>query len=215
MKVKIGGYPDTWLRCRIHDRYMNKKYGYDWTKNNTKFEDFLERVEDTVQVIYNATINPLIKSRQRKIIVRIDLYDTWNMDNTLAHIILPMLKQIKKNKQGTPMTDDKDVPAHLRSTAAAPKENEWDTDSNLEPRWDWILDEMIYAFECEIDDDWEDQFHTGETDIQWKKLENGYSEMVHGPNHTHVFDRKSHDKAWKRRNNGLRLFGKYYHSLWE
>lgn len=215
MKVKIGRYPNTWWRCRIHDRYMDKKYSYNWVENKTWFEDFLERVEDTVQVIYNATINPLIKNRERKINVRIDSYDTWNMDNTLAHIILPMLKQIKKNKQGFPFTDDKDVPSHLRSTAAAPKENEWDTDSNHEARWEWILDEMIYAFECEVDDDWEDQFHTGNIDMQWKKLENGLSEMYHGPSHTHVFDKKSHDKAWKRRNNGLRLFGRYYHCLWQ
>lgn len=215
MKVKIGNYPNTWWVSRVHIEYMDKKYKYDWTESTTNFEKFLERLENALQVVYNNTINPLIKNRQRKISVRIDRYDTWNMDNTLAHIILPMLYQLKRNKQGTPFTDDKDVPANLRSTAAAPKVNDWDTDSNLEARWEWILDEMIYAFECELDDDWEDQFHTGNHDIQWKKLENGYNEMVRGPNDTHVFDRKAHDKAWKRRNNGLRLFGKYYHSLWQ
>jgi hypothetical protein len=31
-------------------------------------------------------------SDERKIDVRIDKYDTWNMDSTLAYIILPMLK---------------------------------------------------------------------------------------------------------------------------
>ena len=34
--------------------------------------------------------------KQRKIKVRIDPYDTWSMDDTLAHIILPMLKQLQQ-----------------------------------------------------------------------------------------------------------------------
>ena len=46
----------------------------------------------------------------RKIKVRIDHYDTWSMDNTLAHIILPMLKQLRDTKHGSQLVDDEDVP---------------------------------------------------------------------------------------------------------
>lgn len=215
MKVNIGGYPDTWWRCRIHTNYMDKKYGFDWSENKTKFESFLEQLEDTIQVLYNSTINQIVKHRKRKISVRIDPSDTWCMDNTLAHIILPMLKQLQETKHGAPYVDDEDVPENLRSTAAEPKENEWDTDSNHFKRWDWVMGEMIHAFECELDDDWEDKFHQGEFDMKWKKTVNGFSEMYYGPNHTHVFDKEGYDKAWARRNNGLRLFGKYYHALWD
>jgi glutamate-1-semialdehyde aminotransferase len=61
-----------------------------------------------------------------------------------------MLKQLKENKHGAPFTDDEDVPEHLRSTTAEPKENEWDTDSNHFLRWDWIMDEMITGFKTDF-----------------------------------------------------------------
>ena len=95
----------------------------------------------------------------RKVSIRIDPYDTWSMDHTLALIIHPMLIQLKETKHGSPWVDDEDVPEHLRSTAAEPKENEWDTDSNLFDRWDWILGEMIWAFERIIKDDGDTYFY--------------------------------------------------------
>ena len=101
--------------------------------------------------------------RQRKIQVRIDKYDTWNMDHTLGDIILPMLKQLKENQHGAPFVDDEDVPKELRSIYALPREA-WDTDGNHFKRWEWVLDEMIFAFEHKIDDSWEDEFRSGEID---------------------------------------------------
>lgn len=214
MKIYIGGYPDTWWRCRIHSHYMDKKYDYKWEESNTSFEKFLEKLEDWIQVVYNNTINKIVKNRKRKIKIKLRREDTWCMDNTLAHIIVPMLKQLKVTKQGAPFVDDADVPKHLRSTAAEPKVNEWDTDSNHFKRWDWVLDEMIHAFECELDDDWENQFHSGEIDFLFEKKEGGFNAMVRGPKHTHKYDRKAAKKAWARRNNGRKLFAKYYHNLW-
>jgi len=217
MKVYIGPYPTDWLRCRIHDRYMNKKYGIvDWPEEQTKFENVLERIEDTIQSFYNNTINKLLRHRKRKIKVRIDRSDTWSMDNTLAHIILPMLKQLQKTKHGAPLVDDEDVPEYLRSTAAPPKENEWDTDDNHFKRWEWVLDEMMHAFECELDDDWDSQFHSGNFDMKFVKEEDSkLSRLEKGPNDTHVFDHEAYKIAWDRRANSLKLFGKYYHNLWD
>ena len=85
--------------------------------------------------------------RKRKIQVRIDKYDTWNMESTLSYIIIPMLKQLKETKHGSPSVDDTDVPKGLRSTLVSEKENEWDIDDNWHDRWNWVLDEMIWAFE--------------------------------------------------------------------
>lgn len=216
MKIYMGPYPDNWWRSSIHHDYMNRKYNYDWSDNKTKFENFLERVEDTLQVIYNATINKLICKRKRKIKVHIDGYDLWGMDNTLAHIIHPMLVKMRDQKQGTPFTDDEDVPEHIRSTAAKPKENDWDTDEFLEARWEYILGEMIHAFECELNDDWEDQFYSGKADYRFEKNnpDDKFLEMKTGPDHTFEVNRDGMKKAWERRQEGLRLFGKYYHSLW-
>ena len=163
----------------------------------------------------------IAQRRQRRIQVRIDPWDTWGMDHTLGYIILPMLKQLQATKHGAPYVDNEDVPEHLRSTAApAPTQEEQDcgaVDANHFARWDWVLDEMIFAFECQTGKyaDWEDQFHSGQSDFQWKQLDNGMSEMLHGPGHTHQWDQEGHRQWADRMQNGYRLFGKYYQSLWD
>ena len=157
-----------------------------------------------------------IHSRQQRTVkVKIDPWDTWNMDHTLALIVLPMLKQLKEKQHGAGHVDDKDVPKELRSTAAEPKENEWDTDSNHFARWEWVMDEMIFAFDSKVDNSWEDQFQSGEHDIRWKKLENGHSEMIKGPKDTFDIDMKGRMIYEKRIQNGFALFGKYYQNLWD
>lgn len=219
MKVYIGPYRSDFLRISIHYGYMNWKYGRDWQDSTTKFEMFLEKTEDKLQWLANKTINKLLKRRKRKISVRIDPTDTWSMDTTLAYVILPMLKQIASTKHGAPDIADEDVPDELKSTVAEPKENEWDIDSNHFKRWDWVLGEMIYAFECEVDPNWDEQYHTGKHDLiaETEIDEDGKKifAMRRGPNHTHVFDMETYKKDWARRANGTRLFGKYYNSLWD
>jgi len=125
---------------------------------------------------------------ERTVEIRIDEWDTWSMDHTLALIILPMLKQLKETTNGAPYVDDEDVPENLRSTSAPPTENEWDTDDYHFDRWDWVLDEMIYAFEHIINDDWERFI---------------------------IEDKKQFEVMNNRLQNGLNLFAKYYRGLWD
>ena len=130
--------------------------------------------------------------------VHIDRWDTWNMDNTLAHIILPMLKQLKETRYGSPTIDDEDVP-HLPKQLWA--SNEWaqidmfasETQDELfwaqyEDRWNWVLGEMIYAFDCKAN-----------KDAVYMRFE----------------DRDEMRKEQDRIANGFRLFGKYYEGLWD
>lgn len=226
MYVKIGKYPTTRINCYILDNHMDKKYGYDWPSKDkyTKQEKFLERLSDFVQAVYDVTVNKFVKHRERKIVVRIDKFDTWNMDNTLAHIVLPMLKQIKATKHGAPYVDDEDVPAELKSTAAEPKKNDWDTDSNHFKRWDYVLDEMIFAFEAQFNN-WEDTFRSGKMDrifIPIDKDGNVVSkdkaEMYRwekGPQDTFELDLNGRKIYAERIAKGYALFGKYYQSLWD
>ncbi len=148
-----------------------------------------------------------------KVSVHIDDFDTWSMDHTLAYIIEPMLKQLKLTKQGAPDVDNKDVPKELRSDAI-----EGDVSVTHFKKWDWVLDEMIFAFESKHNE-WEEQFCSGEHDTQWiehteGKLK-GHSEMVKGPNDTFEIDWKGRTAYQKRISNGFRLFGKYYENLWD
>jgi hypothetical protein len=150
----------------------------------------------------------------RKIEVHIDDYDVWGMDTTLSHIIVPMLFRLKENKHGAPYVDDEDVPDNLKSTSAPPKENEWDTDANHFDRWDWVLDEMIWAFE-QNKSDWEQQFYSGKHDYDWKDVGNEMFEMVKGSKDTFTVDHEGMKKHHDRMKNGYRLFGKYYENLWD
>jgi hypothetical protein len=219
MKVYLGPHLDIW-RCRILNYYMEKKYEYDWPDVDdwSIYERALEKLEDGIQFVFDYTINQYIKRKKRKEKVRIDNYDIWGMDHTLALIILPMLKLLKEKKHGSPWVDDKDVPKELRSTNAPAVKDEYEWDDNNPKRWEWVLDEMIYTFECAANEEWDDQFYSGESDLKTVPVEYGgkkFFKFERGPNDTFKVDRKGMEKAWKRRREGLRLFAKYYHNLWD
>ena len=159
--------------------------------------------------------------RTRQIYVRIDPHDTWSMDSTLSHIIAPMLQQLQATKHGAPFTDDADVPEHLRSTAAPPKENDWDTDANHFLRWEYVLGEMIFAFTAKRDGTWEDKYSSGVHDLttqpcSWdERGEPTMYQMVKGPKDTYECDYEGMKVEQARITNGFRLFGKYYENLWD
>jgi hypothetical protein len=152
------------------------------------------------------------KKTQKKSI-QIDPWDTWNMAHTLADIICPMLKQLKKTQMGAPYTEDEDVPEHLRSTAAKPKKNEWDTDEFHFKRWNWILGEMIWAFN-ELAKDRDPDFCIVKPKFEWRKVEGkDWTEMV--TIREGVYDIEKQKAYHERKKNAFRLFGKYFENLWD
>ena len=92
-------------------------------------------------------------------------------------------------------------------------------------RWDWAMGEMIFAFECKVDDSWEDAFRSGEHDLLWipvdkdgnqvPKGEHKHYQMTHGPKDTYQCDYEGMKIVETRIQNGFRLFGKYYQGLWD
>jgi len=240
MKVYIGGYRDHWISPYTMLDYMF--FWTDWSKCSRKkgiptleeattkyveHPEWVERWSDRLVPISKAI--QWVRDRVHPSInyVKIDRYDTWSMDHTLSPIILPMLKQLKATKHGSPGVDDEDVPEGLglRSTEAGPKENEWDTDEHWFKRWDWVMDEMIFAFECKVDASWEDEFRSGDIDTIWvpvdvhgnevPKGEHRYYQMKDGPKNTYKCDYEGMKKVEERIQNGFRLFGKYYQALWD
>ena len=171
----------------------------------------------TRRFYHNWTYDWFGYSPKQRTSIKIHNYDTWSMDHTLAPIILPMLKQLKETKHGAPNVDMEDVPRELRATKKqldAYGKN-CDVDPKFFDRWDWVLDEMIFAFDSKVNEGWEEQFETGENDIQWKTLEGGMSEMVRGPNDTKVYDWEGRKAYQARISNGFKLFGKYFENLWD
>jgi len=187
--------------------------------------EWVDRWADRLMPISTAIQWILDRVHPKVDIVKIHKFDTWSMDSTLAPIILPMLRQLQATKHGSPNVDDGDVPEHLRSTAAPPKENEWDIDSNHHARWDWVLGEMIFAFEMKSRNDWESEFHSGEIDMKWipvdkdnnpvDKKDARWYRMDRGPADTHVYDAEGAQRVQARIRNGFRLFGRYYEALWD
>jgi hypothetical protein len=219
MKVYISKYRDHWLSpytiCEKICWWREIDYDEPWVQRAVKI---LGPVMDVYKKFLDF-VHPPINY------IKIDPYDTWNMDSTLSPIILPMLRQLRKDKHGAPYVDDADVPANLRSTTPAAKKakkEQGDTDGNHFHRWDWILDEMIWAFEELVDDTWEEQYFSGTSDYTWipsKELDaKGRPltyEMKKGPKDTRKYDKKGWTKHSARIDNGVRLFGKYYRALWD
>jgi len=216
MKIKIGDYPYR-LTCNIHRNYMTNKYGYvDWPTEYSQFETALEWVDDRVQSFYNIFNWLWFDRRKQKVSVRIDPWDTWSMDHTLAHIVVPMLVQLKETKHGAPYVDPEDVPAELQPKKLTKKQKDnGETDSTHFERWDWVLDEMIFAFDSKQHDNWEEQFYSGEHDVYFEDTGNGFSEMKRGPKDTFKVDWEGRKAYQERMSNGFRLFGKYYEALWD
>lgn len=135
---------------------------------------------------------------KQKIKVRIDPWDTWSMDFTLGYIILPMLKQLQATKHGSPMVDDEDVPHLPKKLFASNESMQYDLFASeeqdelswaqYEERWQWVLAEMIYAFDCKVNKE--------EVYMRYKDIKDIKQEQ-------------------KRISNGFRLFGKYYEGLWD
>ena len=159
------------------------------------------------------------KGGERKYKVKISNHDVFSADVTLAIVILPVLKKLKKAKAGAPLVDNVDVPENLWRSDEA---EDWETDDNWQARWDYVLNAMIWSFEQihPKGGDWKDQFYTGEADFDFVECEeldeNGTRlyEMKHGPNHTLEFDAEGHAAYSQRIDTGLLLFGKYFRALW-
>jgi hypothetical protein len=209
MKVYLSNYRNHWL-----SPYTILKAICFWEKDEDRIYNLNEEV-DNPYVKWVNFLNPICGAWQKFLdfihprfnYVKIDRWDTWSMDHTLAHIIHPMLVQLNKTKHGAPYTDDEDVPEYLRSHMAQPKENEWDTDSLHFMRWDWILDEMIWAFAQELKEDEEDQFF----DYSKSNGKSPWDKDYIGPE----LDSEGLKKHQERKANGFRLFGRYYQNLWD
>ena len=231
MKIYKSTYRSHWLSpyTILEKVFFWREIGYD--------EPLIEKLSNALNPFCVAWQKFLDFLHPRINYVKIDRWDTWSMDYTLADIILPMLKQLRDTKHGSPYVNLEDVPEHMQTTTT----EDWDSQStfdfynqnpaleephlgnyhNIHDRWNYVLDEMIFAFEHLVDETWEEAFHSGELDIkhmpcEW--YEDGrpkFYETEYGPNHTYKLDYDGLRKVYDRMDNGFKLFGKYYRGLWD
>jgi len=216
MKVKIGKYVN----------WIGPYQLVGWLEKFGVSEDRCDAIGKWLSETWvNDVCNWIHDKRDRKVKVKIDYWDVWSMDETLAHIILPMLRMIREDKHGAPHVDQDDVPEELRATQEELDQINQDgsVDDKFFQRWEWIVDEMIFAFESKHIP-WESEYMSGNADyidvpvdkdlnpVDRDKAE--YFEMQEGPKHTFKVDTAGMMKHQERISNGFRLFGKYYESLW-
>lgn len=209
MKIKIGEFKNWWIGpYQIADSL--KLIGVNDRKcgeigdmlNATWLRGFCEWVYER---------NPFAK---RTVKIQIDEWDTWNCDNTLALIIAPLLKQLLETSTSSSFIDDEDVPLHLRSTEVPPVEK-YEVDENHHKRYKWALEEMLWAFD-ELNNSSESKFFIRNKTVDKKDSETAEELdpfFVEMKNFT--YDKTGHDLHEARIDNGVRLFGKYFRTLWE
>lgn len=253
MKIYFSKYRDHWYSPYTMLEHIF--FWTDWSKcsrnwtladslEDTKREkstyverpEWCEKVANYLTPISRGIQWVLDKVHPRIEYVKIDRWDTWNMDRTLAPIILPMLKQLQATKHGSQTVDLEDVPEELRHTnnknyGAQQSFDFYDESGRdlgyegVHARWDWVLGEMIFAFEHLVDESWQDAYRSGEHDLVWipvdkdgnvvPKGEHKYYQMGNGPKDTYKCDYDGIRKVEERMQNGFRLFGKYYRGLWD
>ena len=223
MKVKIGPYLTWYGAYQIADIlfFWIKRHGimndddaryerWDY-KAKEKFSDWLS------ETWVHKFCNWIHDKRKRTVKVKLDNYDTWSMDHTLSIIIHPMLIQLKATKHGSPFVDDEDVPEHLRSTSAPPLTEEdkiyGGVDSLHEARWDWILDELIWTFNQEANEDPDAPDSPG---AYTRRIMDAIP-FDDSPENVEAWKvyHEENAKFDKRKANGFILFGKYYRALWD
>lgn len=195
MKVYIGPYRDWFGPYQIADAI------FFWVDRRGVFADepaiynrwdyrAADKLGDWLSTTWVKDLCEWVdKFRTRKVKVRIDPYDTWSMDHTLALIIHPMLVQLKQKNHGYFSSDPEDAP-HIGQEEGT----DFTNDSKAVDRYNWIMDEMIWTFDQLKNDNDYDLFYNQETKEWDFEAHNAYNERIQ---------------------NGLRLFGRYYRALWD
>jgi hypothetical protein len=195
MKVHIGPYREWIGPYQIADKifFWVDRRGI-WADEDPRYKkwDYVaaEKFGDWLAETWvNDFCNWLDKFKTRKVKIRIDNYDTWSLDHTLALIVHPMLVQLKKTNHGYFNVDVEDTP-HIEVVEG----EDFTNDSKGEERYNWVMDELIWTFDQLANHEDFDLFYDTET-RQW--------------------DMEAARKHNDRIANGLRLFGKYYRGLWD
>lgn len=213
MKIDIGNYRNFIGPYQISekilfwmDKYEDERVhavgdflAHGFRKKTISKNGMLKMRDDRGNTWFYSFLLWIDSKKKRKTKIRIDYWDTWNIDMTLSPIILPLLKQLQKSKHSSGMVDLEDVPVHMRTTDALECYSQrcFDfcqfapiSEYNVHTRYEWLLDEIIWTFEqLQPESNWEEQYDS-----------------------RNYADRAKHQE---RISNGLALFGKYFQTLWD
>lgn len=232
MYVRIGNYLNFWGPYQIVEKlcFLFRKPDGEMPLWVDKLSERLAHKHDGSDTLFYKFLNWIHSKRERDIRVKIHDYDSWNADSTLAIIALPLLKQLRERKHGSGLVALEDVPENLRYTNFEDYEpqhcfdwyhndeelNSQNTECDVHTRWEWVLDEIIWALEQEQPDcDWESQYWRVKPELDLTRhLDDGCVSPVRWKVHGEC-DWDGRMKHQERIDNGLRLMGVYFNSLWD
>lgn len=199
MRVKIGPY-------------LNYYGSYNILKSLKHIgvsENTIEYLDDHTPKWIVSFLEKIHSMRQRKVVIHIDEYDAWNANQTMAMIIVPILIKLKNNHHG--------FPARIYSDYNISEEDD-DATEKADQIWVDILYKMIWAFQQQMDDDWQSKYILSYGEYHFEKMESkpGEEEL-----HEMKWDKEpvvDHDGIklhQKKIDEGLQLFAKYYDNLWD
>ena len=208
MKVWISPYRNHWVPPINILRWICV-----WHYIPTEIEDvspyddpYIDRLTDRLEPFCAWLRDVLDRIHPPIHYVKIEPQDTWSLDHTLAHIILPALRQLRATQHGSGQVDLEDVPPELHPKITPCAANNF-ADDTVHERWAWVMDEMIWAFEQKVTDDDESKFFDHSGVDKTANLQTQMSQIK--------MDRDGIKAHQDRKQNAFRLFGKYYQNLWD
>ena len=163
MRALMGDYPEYVFKFGEWLAY-GKWRGIDDIPTDAK--NLFKAVDEEKKTVLYRLLERIESKKKRKIKIQIDKWDTWSMDHTLALIALPMLKQLKETNHGSVQVDLEDVPSEMRMTSTEdwndqlvfdfyndPELSKQNIQCDIHDKWNWVMDEMIFAFEFIVDED--------------------------------------------------------------
>jgi hypothetical protein len=227
MKINIGPYKSDLIP--IHRWEQSYEF---WRRPDTCYlpEDEYTKWDKVVFWVFDRLrditrpINLWANNRERKIKVHVDYYDIWSADHTLALVIHPVLLKLKQEQHGYPHVKDEDVPEELRTEGKSPESWTEKDDNRVKSAWDYVLGEMIWAFEqCSKEDKGDDIFYhnseqlelitTKQENASYYSVDFNYQKDPTKPKY--YVDDDAKKLHYDRIQNGLNLFAKYYFNLWD
>lgn len=183
---------------------------YIWISEDTRYKvgTFLHNTK------LNAFCEWLDTKRKRKVKAKIEPYDVWNADSTMAYVIYHILVKFQEeNKCSYAVVKDEDIPEFIevfnRDFFLSNEEFE-------RAKWGYVIDECIWTFEQLLPEtDWEAKYHSGNINFSIMSSDDDKNVLVKGPNDTHIFDDEGYLKHSKKIQNGLILFAKHFQNFWD
>lgn len=223
MKVKIPNYINWFGPYQLLDPL--EKVLIELGKTEDEAYDIVHKIAERIPEKPFAILHKFRKNLPwNKRVIKIDKWDTWGMDSTLAPIIVPMLKQLKETKHGVPCefahVGGENWDSQLSFDWYAEDTNKL-FEEHAERRWNEVMDKMIWSFEQIIlkeesgayfEDYWEPMTKE-EIEEKMRDPSSVYHSLKFEP--AYKINDLKYEVYHTRLREGLELFGKHYQSLWD